>query len=110
MTTCLLCLVDVFQQTVDIPMGTNCLANLFLYSYEANFIQGLLKKKEKKFAQPFNFTFRYIDDAISLNNSRFGDFVDCIYLIDLETKDTIDTDRSASCLDLHLDSERPLRT
>ena len=105
----------VFQQTVGIPMGTNCaplLADLFLYSYEANFIQGLLKKKEKKFAQPFNFTFRYIDDAISLNNSRFGDFVDCIYLIDLETKDTIDTDRSASCLDLHLeiDSERQLRT
>ena len=96
-------------------MGTNCaplLADLFLYSYEANFIQGLLKKKEKKFAQPFNFTFRYIDDAISLNNSRFGDFVDCIYLIDLETKDTIDTDRSASCLDLHIeiDSEGWLRT
>ena len=105
----------VFQQTVGIPMGTNCaplLADLFLYSYEANFIQGLLKKKEKKLAQPFNFTFRYIDDAISLNNSRFGDFVDCIYVIDLETKDTIDTDRSASCLDLHLeiDSERRLRT
>ena len=37
----------VFQQTVDIPMGTNCLANLFLYSYEANFIQGLLTKTEK---------------------------------------------------------------
>jgi hypothetical protein len=74
--------------------------------------RGFSRKKEKKFAQPFNFTFRYIDDAISLNNSRFGDFVDCIYLIDLETKDTIDTDRSASCLDLHLeiDSERRLRT
>ena len=41
----------VFQQTVDIPMGTNCaplLANLFFYSYEADFIQGLLKKNEKK--------------------------------------------------------------
>jgi hypothetical protein len=37
----------VFQQTVGIPMGTNCaplLANLFLYSYEADFIQVLLKK------------------------------------------------------------------
>jgi hypothetical protein len=33
----------VFQQTVDIPMGKNCatlLADLFLYSYEADFIQG----------------------------------------------------------------------
>jgi hypothetical protein len=41
----------VFQQTVDILMGTNCgplLANLFHYSYEADFIQGLLQKNEKK--------------------------------------------------------------
>jgi hypothetical protein len=33
----------VFQQTVGIPMDTNCallLADLFLYSYEADFIQG----------------------------------------------------------------------
>ena len=33
----------VFQQTVGIPMGTNCvplLADLFLYSYEADFTQG----------------------------------------------------------------------
>jgi hypothetical protein len=37
----------VFQQTVGIPMGTSCaplLTDLFLYSYEADFIQGLLKK------------------------------------------------------------------
>jgi hypothetical protein len=43
----------VFQQTVGIPMGTNCaplLADLFLYSYEADFIHGLLKKNEKKLA------------------------------------------------------------
>jgi hypothetical protein len=33
-------------------MGTNCalLADLFLYSYDAEFIQGLLKKNEKKLA------------------------------------------------------------
>jgi hypothetical protein len=37
----------MFQQIVDIPMGINCaplLADLFVYSYEANFIQGLLRK------------------------------------------------------------------
>jgi hypothetical protein len=41
-----------------------------------------------------------------LNNSRFGDFVE------LEIKDTTDTDRFASYLDLHLeiDSEGRLRT
>ena len=51
----------VFQQTVGIPTGTNCaplLADLFLYSYEADFIQGPLKKSEKKLVQSFNFTFR----------------------------------------------------
>jgi hypothetical protein len=105
----------VFQQTVGIPMGTNCaplLADLFLYLYEADFIQGLLKKNEKKLARSFNFTFRYIDDVLSRNNSRFGDFVDRIYPIELEIKDTTDTDRSASYLDLHLevDSEGRLRT
>jgi hypothetical protein len=103
----------VFQQTVGIPMGTNCaplLAALFLYSYEADFIQGLLKKNEKKLA--FNFTFRYIDDVLSLNNFRFGDFVDRIYPIELEIKDTTDTDTTASYLDLHLeiDSQGRLRT
>ena len=62
----------VFQQTFGIPMGTNCallLAYLFLYSYEAYFIQGLLKKNEKKLARSLNFTFRYINDVhvLSLN-------------------------------------------
>ena len=53
-------------------------------------IHGLLKTHKKK----ANFMFRYIDDALSLNHSRFGDFVDCIYPIELEIKDTTDTDRS----------------
>jgi hypothetical protein len=104
----------VFQQTVGIPMSTNCvlLFYLFLYSYEADFIQGFLKKTEKKLTRSFNFTFRYIYDILSLNNSRFGDFVDRIYSIELEIKDTTDTDRSASYIDLHLDicSEGRLRT
>jgi hypothetical protein len=49
------------------------------------------------------FLFRYIDDALSLNNSKFGDFVDRIYPIELEIKDTTDTDRVASYLDLHIE-------
>ena len=53
-------------------MGANCvplLTDLFLYSYNADFIQGFLKKNEKKITRSFNFTFRYIDDVLSLNNS-----------------------------------------
>ena len=81
----------VFHQTAD----------LFLYSYEADFFHGLLKKYEKKLARPFNFTFLYIDDVISLNISWFGDFVDRTYPIELEVKDTTDTARSVSFLDIH---------
>ena len=77
----------VFQQTVGIPMSTNCvplLADLFLYSYEADFIQGLHRKNDNKLPRSSNFMFPYIDDVISLSNSRFGDFVDRIYPIELE--------------------------
>ena len=41
----------VFPQIVGIPMGTNCaplLADIFLYSYEAEFIQSLLSTGKKK--------------------------------------------------------------
>ena len=85
---------------------------MFLYSYEAEFIQGFLKKNERKLAIFFNLTFRYIDDVLSLNNCKFGDFVDHIYPMELEIKDTTDTDRSVSSLDLHLeiDNEGRLRS
>jgi hypothetical protein len=39
----------LFQQVVSIPMGTKCaplLADLFLYSYESEFLQKLVKDKK----------------------------------------------------------------
>ena len=95
-----------FNRQLALPICTSCalLADLFLYSYAA--------KNEKKLARSYNFTFRYIDDVLSLNYSRFGDYVDRIYPIELEIKDTTDADKSVSYLDLHLeiDNERWLRT
>jgi hypothetical protein len=73
---------QVFQQTIDIPSGTNCaplLANLFLWDYETDFIQGLLKNKDRKLDQTFNSSFRYIDDVLSPNSSRFSDYLHRIY-------------------------------
>jgi N-acyl-D-aspartate/D-glutamate deacylase len=38
------------EQTIGIPMGMNCapsLADLFLYAFDADFFQGLLKNKQK---------------------------------------------------------------
>jgi hypothetical protein len=55
---------QVFQQSVGIPMDTNCaplFADLFLYQYEAEFVQKLLQDNNKKLAVSFNHTFRYID-------------------------------------------------
>jgi hypothetical protein len=63
------CLIDnifvmfgglALQQTVCMPMDTNCaslLADLFLYSYDVDLIQGLLKKNERKLARSFNVTY-----------------------------------------------------
>ena len=50
--------------------------------------------------------------TIQMNNSKFGDFVDRIYLIELQIKDTTDTARSASYLDINLkiDSDVWVRT
>jgi hypothetical protein len=73
-----------------------------VHNVKISFVVKFLKKNEKKLTRSFNFTFRYIDDVLSLNNSRFSDFVDRIYPIELEIKNTTDTDMSASNLDIHL--------
>jgi hypothetical protein len=73
--------------------------------------QGLLKKNKKKLARSFNFKFSILMMFFHYI-TRFGDFVDCIYPIELQLKDTTDTDWSASYLDLHLEihSEGLLKT
>ena len=103
---------QIFQQVVGIPMGTNCaplLADLFLYSYEAEFMQGLKKSKnngDKHLARSFNFTLRYIDDVLSLNNNKIGDYIDSIYPVELEIKDTTESNTRASYLDLLLEHDK----
>ena len=95
----------VFQQTVGIPMGTNCaplLADIFLYSYEADFIQSLLSTGKKHLASRFNLTYRYIDDVLSINNPEFENYLGQMYPAELEIKDTTESTTSASYLDLLL--------
>ena len=104
----------VFQQIVGIPMGTNCaplLAYIFLYSYEAEFIQSLLSTGKIKLASQFNFTYRYIDDVLSINPD-FENYLGQMYPAELEIKDTTESNTSASYLDLLLsiESDGQLRT
>ena len=96
----------LFQQVVGIPMGTNCvplLADLFLYSYESEFLLKLVKDKKIHETRAFNFTYRYIDDVLSINNSRFAEFLPLIYPPELEVKETTDTASFASFLDIYLE-------
>jgi hypothetical protein len=95
----------VFQQTIGI--GTNCaplLADLFLPTcLWARFPAWLLTSKDRILTQTSNSRFRYIDDILSLNNSRFGEYLHRIYPNYFEVKDTTDTETSASYLDLHFE-------
>ena len=75
---------------------------LLLYSYEAEFIQTLIKSGKRHLAKSFCFTFRYIDDVLSINNPTFGDYINIIYPEELEIRDTTDADHHASYLDLLL--------
>ena len=54
----------------------------------------------------FNFTFRYIDDVLSLNNPSFIEHLDQIYPSELEIKETTDSKKSASYLDLFLEIDQ----
>jgi hypothetical protein len=102
LTTYLLYLVDVFFTD-----SRHC-APLFVHLFVWDRLHtGIFQVKQKKLARSFNFAFRYVNDLLSLN--KFGDFVDRIYPIEFEIKDTTDT---ASYLDLHfeIDNEDRLKT
>jgi hypothetical protein len=63
-------------------MDTNfapLLADMLIYSYEVDFITRASEEKRKA----FTFTFCYIDDVLSLNNSKLGEFIDSINLTNM---------------------------
>ena len=94
----------VFQQIFRIPMGTNCaplLADIFRYSYEPD-LQSLLSTGKKKLASQFNFTYRYIDDVLSINNPDFENYLGQMYPAELEIKNMTESNTSTSYLDLFL--------
>ena len=93
----------VFKQIIAIPMDTNCaplLADIFLYSYEAEFIQSLLPVGKKRLASQFNFKYRYIDDVLSIDNPHFENYIGQMYPPELDITDTTESNTSASYLDL----------
>ena len=71
-------------------MGTNgapLLANLFLYTFEYDYMFKTMKQDMPK-AVAFSNAFRYIDVLISINNETFGPSISDIYPSELELKET----------------------
>jgi hypothetical protein len=95
----------VLQQSVGIPMDTNCspiLADLFLYSCETEFVQKLLQYNVKILAVSFNHRFRHIDDVLSINNHNFHNYVQVIYPNELQLNGSTESEKSALYLDILL--------
>ena len=68
----------LFRQVIRIPMGKNCaplLADLFLYSYESEFLDTLVRSGHRRLARSFNLCYRYMDDLIVFNNKKFIEYV-----------------------------------
>lgn len=66
------------RQKLGIPMGTNCaplLANLYLYWYEADFMDKLIRTQNVEKARRFHSSFRLIDDLLSNDNEYWDDFL-----------------------------------
>jgi len=72
-------------------MGTNAapfLSELFLYYYESEFIQKLIKDKQNLEIKAFTLPFRYIDGDLLINNTHFVNWIPLIYLNELESTKT----------------------
>ena len=72
----------LFHQAIGIPVGTNCaplLADLFLYSYENEFLDNVIRSGHRRLARSFNQCYTYIDDLIVLNNKKFLDYLKEMY-------------------------------
>ena len=72
----------LFRRVVGVPVGTNCaplLADLFLYSYENEFLDNMIKNGHRRLARSFNICYRYIDDLIVFNNKKFLGYLKEIY-------------------------------
>ena len=66
----------------------------------AEFLQSLLSAGRKRLASQLNFTYRYIDDVLSINIPDFENYLGQMYPPEVEIKDTTEGNTSTSYLDL----------
>ena len=71
--------------------------------------KGVSRVKIEKLTQTSNSSFRYIDDFLPLSSYQFDDYLPLIYPNELEVKDTTDTKKYASYIDLHIEIDNRVR-
>ena len=67
--------------------------------HKRSFIQSLLSTNRKPSASRFNFTWRYIDDVLSINNIEFDNYLGQMYPVELDIKDTTESNTSFTFVD-----------
>ena len=96
-------ILSLFRQVIGIPVGTNCaplLADLFLYSYENEFLDNMIRSGHRRLARSFNLCYRYMDDLIVFSNKKFLDYLKEIYPSQLTVEKANKSDHPADYLDL----------
>ena len=64
----------LYRKIVGIPIGTNCaplVADLFLFSYERDFMLSLSDNNQADIIEAFYSTSRYLDDLLNIENPYF---------------------------------------
>ena len=67
-------------------MGTNfapVVADLFLFCYERDFMKSLSRENQADIIEAVNYTSRYLDDLLNIDNIYFEHMVDRIYPAEL---------------------------
>ena len=75
------------------------LADLFLYSYESEFLDNMIRSGHRKLARSFNLCYQYTDDLIVFNNKKFGGYVKEIYPSQLTVEKDNTSDDPENCQD-----------
>ena len=96
----------IYRQVIGIPMGTNCapfLANIFLHTYEYDYLNELVARGDVETAKLISQTFRYQDDCIAFNDSgKFGEHFCHIYPPEMHLENTNKSKKVCNFLDLRI--------
>ena len=72
----------LFRQVIGILVGMNrapLLDDIFLYSYENEFLDNMIRISHRRLAMSFNLCYRHTDDLIVFDNKKFLDCLEEIY-------------------------------